>query len=193
MKIGKKTALIAMISLLQAGAVMAQSKFNVVLDYHYNLGIKQRYNGSSFGRDQYKMSGNSLHLTALYHATPRISAGIGIGADRYEGPEFNTFPIYGAFRYRPLKNFLNAYVYTNLGYSVFENKHIASGLMWDAGIGYTKMFRKHFGLNFQLGYNLKQFRNVPGYEYDWDKQELIYLGKKSCFRNSISFGAGLVF
>lgn len=65
--------------------------------------------------------------------------------------------------------------------------------MWDAGVGYTKMFRKHFGLNFQLGYNLKEFGKIPSYEINFPNGEVNYVGEKSSIRHSVSFGIGLVF
>lgn len=171
----------------------AQNKFHVILDYHYNLGISEKYWGTTLDRKDYKMHGNSLHFTALYDITHKISAGVGIGADRYEEPGYNTFPVYGTFRYRPLLQLQNGYVFTDLGYGVFKSDNVNPGWMWNLGIGYTKMFRKHFGLNFQLGYNLKEFGGIPSYEVDLVNGESTYIGEKSSTRHSVSFGIGLVF
>ena len=55
-------------------AVKAQSKFHIILDYHYNFGICEKYWGRTFDREEYKMHGNSLHFTALYDITRKISA-----------------------------------------------------------------------------------------------------------------------
>ena len=190
---GRVAALIAGMLLLQTSAATAQ-RFHVVLDYHYNLGFSERYDGEKLSRgDGYKMHGNSLHLTALYDITQRISAGAGIGADRYEEPGYNTFPLFGTFRYRPIRTFLDTYVYTNLGYGVFTREDsIYPGWMWDAGVGYTKMFRKHFGLNFQVGYNLKEFHGQNFYEIDPDSGA-DYVRKFNSVRHSLSLGVGLVF
>lgn len=174
-------------------AVKAQSKFHIILDYHYNFGICEKYWGRTFDREEYKMHGNSLHFTALYDITRKISVGAGIGADRYEEPGYNTFPVYGTFRYRPLSGLQDGYVFTDLGYGLFKNDNVAHGWMWNAGIGYTKMFRKHFGLNFQLGYNLKEFGGIPSYEVNLVNGEVNYVGKKNSIRHSVSFGIGLVF
>lgn len=126
-----------------------------------------------------------------HHA--RISAGAGIGADRYEEPGYNTFPLFGTFRYRPIRTFLDTYVYTNLGYGVFTREDsIYPGWMWDAGVGYTKMFRKHFGLNFQVGYNLKEFHGQNFYGIDPDSGA-DYVRKFNSVRHSLSLGVGLVF
>lgn len=184
--------LIAGTLLLQVSAVEARdkktSRFHMVLDYHFNLGFGENHNGTPLRRsDGYNMRGNSLHLTALYDITKRISFGAGIGADRYEEPGYNTIPVFGTFRYRPFRTFLDAYTYTNLGYGLFggENSSSYSGWMWDAGVGYNLMFRRHFGLNFQVGYNLKEFRDVYS---DADGN----LSGNS-IRHSLSLGFGLVF
>lgn len=193
MNIKKTVTLIVGTLFLLIPTVKAQSKFHIVLDYHYSLGICEKYWGKTFGRGEYKMHGNSLHFTALYDITRKISAGAGIGADRYEEPGYNTFPVYGTFRYRPLPKFQDGYIFTDLGYGVFKHDNVAPGWMWNAGIGYIKMFRRHFGLNFQLGYNLKEFGGIPSYEVDLTNGEFNYIGEKNSIRHSISFGIGLVF
>lgn len=68
-------------------------------------------------------------------------------------------------------------------------------MVTDLGIGYTKMFRRHFGLNFQIGYNLKEFAGIPSYRYDIDTENITitYLGNIKDLRHSLSIGIGLVF
>lgn len=171
----------------------AQNKFHVILDYHHNVGLSEKYWGQTLKRKEYQMYGNSLHLTALYDITHKMSAGIGIGADRYEEPEYNTFPLYGTFQYHPMSSLPNGYVFTDIGYGIFKSDNVTPGWIWNAGIGYIKMFRKHFGLNFQLGYNLKEFGNIPSYYVNLKDEELNYAGKKSSIRHSLSIGVGLVF
>lgn len=163
-------------------------KFHVLLDYHYNLGLANKLQWNSGN-----MAGHSLHLMALYDFTSRFAAGIGIGADRYTHPGFNTIPVYATFRYKPVSSIPKGYIYTNLGYGCFSNIAIDPGWMWDLGIGYTKMFGRHFGLNFQIGYNLKEFAGIPSYDYNLDTGNITYLGTVSDFRHSLSMGIGLVF
>ena len=173
-------------------AVKKEPKFHVALDYHYNFGLATKEKWWNNGE---RLGGHSLHLTALYNITPRIATGIGIGADRYTHPGFNTIPVYGTFRYSPIAKIPKGYLYTNLGYGCFANEAISPGWMCDLGIGYTKMFRKHFGLNFQIGYNLKEFADIPSYRYDIDTENIVitYLGKVKDLRHSLSFGIGMVF
>lgn len=171
-------------------AIKKEAKFHVVLDYHYNFGLASKEKWWDNGE---RTGGHSLHLTALYDITPKIAAGIGIGADRYTHPNFNTFPIYGTFRYSPITKIPKGYLYTNLGYGCFANEAISPGWVWDLSIGYTKMFRKHFGLNFQIGYNLKEFADIPSYEYNADTGNTTYSGKIKDLRHSLSLGIGIVF
>ena len=179
----KKLLLLAcLISLPAILRAQAPCKFHVSLDYHYNLGLSECHMGSAITRsDGYNMHGNSLHITALYDVSNRISAGAGFGLDRYEEPGYNTLPIFGAFRYRPIRKYPDPYLYTNLGYGIGNERDLYAGWMWDAGIGYTKMFYRHFGLNFQFGYNLKTFHMHSGCTVH------------SNLRHSLSFGVGLVF
>jgi hypothetical protein len=152
----------------------SQSKINVFLDYHYQFGLSERgeYNLS---RKDSKMYGNSLHLSVMYNFSKKFSGGLGVGADRYENPDYNTFPVFTSVHYSPLNNLQNVYTYTNLGYAVTNNNDTYSGVMWDLGVGYKKMFRTHFGLNLQIGYNLKQFQSI-------DRT-----------RHSIALGIGVIF
>lgn len=196
--INKKIVLAGVLLIFVTGQLSAQTlsrsgkervKFHVALDYHYNYGIGSNQEWVSNEHE----GGHSLHLTALYDFASKLSAGVGIGADRYTSPDFNTFPIYGTVHYRPLVRIPQVCLYTNLGYGCFSNEAIAAGWVWDLGIGYTKMFRKHFGLNFQLGYNLKEFAGIPTYELNPDTGDIKYVGKSNDIRHSLSLGIGLVF
>ncbi|VFB12676.1 Uncharacterised protein [Bacteroides heparinolyticus] len=152
----------------------AQSKINIMLDYHYLMGVSE-IGEFNLSRKESKMYGNSLHFSVLYNISTQISAGVGVGADRYDNPDYNTFPIFAAIHYAPIKKIREAYTYTNIGYAVIDKNDTYSGRMWDIGIGYKKMFRTHLGVNFQIGYNLKQLEKIER------------------TRHSLSFGVGLIF
>ena len=79
------------------------------------------------------------------------------------------------------------YAFTNIGYAVIGKQETYTGMMWDLGIGYKKMFRSHFGLNFQFGYNLKQFRNINS-----DVTSDI-MQRENSTRSSLSLGIGVIF
>lgn len=181
----KKSALPLCILLgLLPFCVKAQTKFQILLDYHYNLGFSEKGYNYHIYRNSYRMHGNSLHLSVVYRFTPSVSIGGGIGADRYEEPGYNTFPVFAIIHYTPAKKRIpNAYLYTNLGYAI-EGSNSSGGLLYDIGIGYKKMFRKHFGLNFQFGYNLKQFKTLYFYPTPKNRYDT---------RQSLSFGFGFIF
>ncbi len=168
----------------------AQSKVNIFLDYHYRLGLYEIHKPYNISRKESKMYGNSIHLSVLYNITKQISAGIGMGADRYENPSYNTFPLFASAHYSPLKKHTNFYTYTNVGYAIVGKQETYKGAMWDLGVGYKKMFRRHFGLNFQVGYNWKQFQNVPSYVMI---EDAMLPSRNDNTRSSISLGLGLIF
>lgn len=168
--------------LVYALPVSAQSKFHAHLDYHYSLGWSETgYNGQTLYRNDWKMHGNSLRLSALYTFAPAWEAGLGMGADRYEEPGYNTFPLFAVLHCAPLKKHRPLYSYTDIGYAL-KTGNSTPGLTWNIGFGYKLMLKKHFGFNFQFGYNLKQFKN------DYLPSE----NGKHFQRNSLSFGAGII-
>ena len=143
-----------LIFLLVSGCVTivrGQSRFHIDLDYHYNLGL----------------------------------------SDRYTEPDYNTMPVFATVRYKALEKVPDAYVFANMGYAI-KSGEFTKGLTGSLGIGYTHMFAKHFGLNFQIAYNLKRFNDIPTYIYNVDKGETTY-SKENTTRHSLSFGIGVTF
>ena len=185
--------------LLFSSSVKGQSLFHIILDYHYNLGLNEKGYHYSYYRGEWKMYGKSLHISALHDFSPRLSLGAGMGLDRYENPGYNTFPIFLTGQYFPMTgNLINSYLFTNIGYAIGSEKHFNQGYLWDIGIGYKKMFKKHFGLNFQLGYNLKQIKDIPFYVFQEsannnNEYSITYIGEKNSIRHSITIGIGLIF
>ena len=177
--------------------VYAQSKFHFDIDYHYNLGLSMSYdtgNGNEhWGRGDFKMGGNSIHFTGRYDISDKFSTGIGFGWDRYTEFDYNTLPIFATLRYKPIKTLKNAYCFTDLGYGIKPKDTYNSGFLMNLGIGYTKMFSAHFGLNFQIAYNYKVFNdgivNLITDE-NGDYRDCEYFDNT---RHSISFGVGVTF
>ena len=167
-----------------------QSKFHFDIDYHYNLGLCEKMmGGGTLKRSQYKMGGNSIQFTPRYDLSQRWSAGIGIGLSRYTNLDYNTLPVFATIRYKACEKVPSMYLFTDLGYAL-KVGDFTKGFTGNIGIGYTHMFKKHFGLNFQIAYNLKRFNDIPIYIYDVDKNETHYLNGNST-RHSISFGVGV--
>ena len=179
----KSIAILFALILFQSMDAEAQCKFHVDLDYHYYFGLAGNVGSKTDTRSDYNMGGNSLTLAARYDVHPKVSVGAGVGLARYTQRYFNTLPIYATLRYKPIEKVKDAYVFTDLGYAIDSEKDdFTPGVLFNLGVGYTKMFAKHFGVNFQLGYNLKQFKynhsNIPDLKST---------------RHSVIFGVGLTF
>jgi hypothetical protein len=162
----------------------SQSKFHIELDYHYMFGLSEKGDVADFNRSENKMYGNSLHLSGIYRMSDMFSAGIGIGADRYENPGYNTFPVFATIQHFPLQIFPEGYVYTDAGYA-FKTSDATPGFLWNLGIGYKRMFREHFGLKAQFGYNLKQLKSNR-----WIVEDT---RNPSQHRHSLMLGVGVIF
>lgn len=174
------------------GKVRAQSKYHVDLDYHYNLGFSENFIGKHYGRDDYKMGGNSLRLAARYDISIVLSAGVGIGLERYTEPDFNTFPIYATLRYSPLEKDHRAYMFSDVGYAVKIAEDFYPGFTGKIGVGYVIPIAKRFGINFQIAYDYKDFRKITTIRYDEESRQNIFYDSSS-IRHSISFGVGVTF
>lgn len=175
--------------------IHAQSKIHFNVDYHYLMGVVQK-NGkySAIHRSDKKMGGSSFRLFGMYSLNRRTEIGIGVGAVCYTSPEITTFPVFASIKYAPLKHLLGYYIYTDAGYA-FRTKISDKGGVTTVGFGYKRMYKKHFGIKLELGYNMQQIRvsqeNIivfPGP----DGVVPIIKGL-SVFRHSISFGTGFIF
>ena len=66
------------------------------------------------------------------------------------------------------------------------------GWIWNTGIGYRWMFRKHFGLNFQFSYFMQQYKGVKTTMYERYTNKSFTLDRNN-LRHSLAFTLGLVF
>lgn len=185
----QKVLLAIIVAMCGLTAAKGQSKFHFDIDYHYNLGLCEKMMGVTLKRGKYKMGGNSIQFTPRYDITSQWSAGVGIGLSRYTNLDYNTMPVYATVRYKAIEKVPDLYLFTDLGYAL-KVGDFTKGFTGNIGIGYTHMFKKHFGLNFQIAYNLKRFNDIPVYVYDVDTHETHYLNGNST-RHSLSFGVGI--
>ena len=194
---GKKTflniACAAAVAVLCANSVQAQSRFHFDVDYHYNLGLSTSIKGGHWGRSNYKMGGHSIHFTGRYDLSDALSAGAGFGWDRYTEPNYNTLPIFATLRYKPIKTLRDVYCFTDLGYGIKPKDTYNSGFLMNLGVGYTKMFSPHFGLNFQIAYNCKVFDDGIMYAVADEHGNYVDGNYLDNTRHSISFGVGVTF
>lgn len=172
-------------------AMQGQSKFHFDLDYHYYLGLSEKFMNRTFHRDTDKMGGNSLRFTARYDLSPLWSAGVGLGLDCYTNPSHNTMPIFATVRCKAIKTVPELYAFSDLGYAVKVGDY-SKGFTGSLGIGYTYNFAKHLGVNFQIAYNLKCFDDLPTYTIDTYLNRTTY-SEEDATRHSLSFGIGLTF
>ncbi len=195
-------AMLPVVAMAQSESV--DSKWQFEVGYQYSLGLSARSNGETIHRSDVKMYGNAIRVSALYNINKRFSAGLGLSSVGYE-PSPNSLPLYATFRYRPLDGKWNhLYAFTNLGYSFGKSgsEDLCSGFVGELGMGWSKMFRRHFGLNFQVSYSLNQFRKLnylSGFYDGPDSKdpnkyvEPEVLEKYDIWRNSLSFSVGIVF
>lgn len=171
------------------------SRFQVLVDYHYFFGLSQKVGKyATWRRSDMNMYGHSLRLTGMYAFTPRLAAGAGIGTDNYVNGGFHTVPVFAAFRYAPFRAALSPYVFTDIGYAI-DTSVSDNGVLWELGVGYKRMFRKHFGMKFEAGYSLQQIRLteknfilIPDGDGNYPS-----VSPFSMFRHSLLLGIGLVF
>lgn len=195
MKKNDSRMMVAILFLFICPFVHSQRKIHFHVDYHYLMGVVQK-NGkySTIHRSDENMAGSSFHLSGMYSLNKRTEVGFGIGADYYNSPNITTFPVLASLKYAPLRHMLDYYIYTNAGYA-FGTKISDKGAVAGAGIGYKRMFKKHFGIKLELGYNLQQIRvsqeNIIVFP-DPDGVTPIIKGL-SVFRHSLSFGTGFIF
>jgi len=192
--IARRVFLVVLFTISMFSTAWCQSKFHFDVDYHYMLGLSEHIDGfPTLNRSDRKMGGHSLHLTPRYDVSRLWSVGLGIGLDRYTNSDYNTLPIFATVRYKAIKKVPDFYTFADLGYAISSfGGDFTNGITGSLGLGYTYMFAKHFGLNFQLAYNAKQFLDVPTYVIDIPSGDVTY-SERNSVRHSLSFGIGMTF
>lgn len=157
------------------------------------LGYLKTFNISSdyvtYPSSDWKLYGKSLRLGFGYFLNPYFSVGLGIGADRYEEPGANTFPVYV-----DLRAYLNGepsspFVFFDIGNSIQFSEAQQKGLLMDAGLGYKFSLGKKISLTASMSYNYKKFP-------EWIKQlneESANMEWTDLSRHSLNFKLGLFF
>ncbi|MDR1116293.1 MAG: hypothetical protein LBL33_09175 [Tannerella sp.] len=179
----KKCWIIAMLCLFAKGIYAQEaSKFNVYFTYKHSVGLLEKNVIRKRTQDLY---GNALLVKGMYSINELVAVGAGFGADVLEMPHYSTFPLFASVQVSPFKH-RKLFFYNDLGYSL-DTEISYSGLHEELGVGYKLMFRKHFGLSFNLGYNLKQMQNIL-IEHENGRKKMSFTT-----RQSLSAGFGFVF
>ena len=172
----------------QSGSI--RSKLHFDINYNLNMGLAQTVEGKTFNRNDYTMWGDALYFAVRYDATPRLSAGVGIGSSRYTEPSFNTFPIYATLQYKPFKNKERIFAYADLGYSVKFTSDSYAGFTGGIGMGYRWKLGTKSTINLTVGYDLKEFRDIDMFlKYDIHNKH----DKTNSVRHTLSIGVGVTF
>jgi hypothetical protein len=167
-----------------------RSKLHFDINYNLHMGLAQTLEGNTFNRNDYTMGGNALRFAVRYDATPRLSAGVGIGASRYTKPNFNTFPVYATLQYKPFKNKERIFAYADLGYSVKFSSDSYAGFTGGIGMGYRWKLGTTSTINLTVGYDLKEFRDIDMF-FKYDIPNTNY--KINSVRHSLIIGVGVTF
>ncbi|MCQ2127078.1 MAG: hypothetical protein MJZ06_06580 [Bacteroidaceae bacterium] len=200
----KKNVLSIIFIVLGIISLYAQdNRFSFNLEMGSFYGLKDKSDYWDYTRDDLDLGGASLHFTAYYNISDRMSAGLGIGLDKYTNFDFNTCPVYASFRYEPLENAQNLAVFADLGYGLKGgDADFAKGAMSDIGASYTWHFCKKMGLVLKLGYNLKFAKTQEKFDMEeYMKDESSHYFPNSFVqysyfdhtRQSLFLGAGLEF
>lgn len=184
--------LFVIMSLSMFGSAYAQPKCHVDLDYCYNLGFSEKYVGRHYGRSAYKMGGNSLRIATRYDISNKLSAGAGVGLDRYTETDFNTMPVFARLHYSPFEKGQNVYMFSDIGYALKVAQDYNPGFTGKIGFGYLLHITKHFGMNFKVAYDFKDFRKISTISYDEGNDKITFYDSNS-LRHSVSFGVGVTF
>ena len=137
-----------------------------------------------------ELSGFDISISGMYDFTKRLSAGIGVGTEKLNTPNYTIIPVFVKVTYSPIRSTESPYIYTRLGYGI-GTKYSNAGLLFNPGFGYKLKIRKHFGLNFMLGYHLQSIR----YEMLSHSTTGVVVDRKtgSNNRHSLSLGLGFIF
>lgn len=197
--------MLVLILLQVMSAIESKAIFHAGIDFRYSIGLHEAISGNELFTHAEPANAFSININGVYDITQQISTGIGLGTYINNmsvmeiGSTITQKPIvqfvpYLTLRYRPIKKHLNAYVFTDIGYAIpFKNtKNFSEGWMWNAGIGYNYMLRKHFGFNFNICYNLQQIIGTPAMAID-STGRLSSMIAHNNLRHSISIAIGLVF
>ncbi len=166
---------------------------SIELGVYKGLGLYTDYPVDISGDNAYS---KSLRLVLGYFLNPYLSTGVGFGADRYENPGANTFPLFLDVK-GYLKNSKNTpFVFFDIGKTVvFSSQAQESGNFFDGGLGYKFFIGNKTCLNAKVGYNY--FKNK---KWAWQSTDINSINPAPetyrwfyLKRQSITFSIGLMF
>ncbi|MBS3775616.1 MAG: hypothetical protein KGY70_10535 [Bacteroidales bacterium] len=126
-----------------------------------------------------------------YFITPRFSVALGAGADAYNNPSYNTFPVFADVRAYLHDARNTPYVFFDLGKSLPVAPEIEEGMFINGGVGFKYFVSERICLNTEIGYNYQRMNPEKHYFSD-----LLNIGFKDMVPSNfkaLSVNVGLVF
>ncbi len=183
----------------------AESKLNFEVAVGHTFGLSESFNGKHSGSNdltnRHELSKDDIDAVMyraiiLYNINTKLSAGLGIDFSTVNSnSKFDRISPLATLRYKPFDGLLhNWYTFINIGPCFRTNNSLynTSGFMAEVGVGYTKMFAKHFGVFGQVGYSLNQFCNRVG-SINAATGAVGGIHNVNSYRNSVFVSAGVVF
>ena len=126
-----------------------------------------------------------------YFITPRFSVALGTGADAYQNPSYNTFPVFADVRAYLHDARTSPYLFLDLGKSLSIGSEFEKGMFLNAGVGFKYFVSERICLNTSIGYNYQRMHPEKLYV-----SELLNIGYKdevpSNFK-ALSLNVGIIF
>ncbi len=186
-----------------AGAEVSRPRWQFGFELNYALGLAESaVHERTIEYANSYMDGVCFRASAYFNINSHWTVGAGLGFDIYNR-DHPTLPIFATVRYMPWTKprVADFFFFSHLGggISTDENRGLNGGFMADIGAGWHKMFRRHFGLEFELGYRVNQFNSDASYLtvfIDEENQTFQLYNVRSVntfWRHSLFFGVGLIF
>jgi len=164
------------------------------IETRYLKGFSAEGDYISYPSKEWNLYGKSLRFYFGYFINAHFSIGIGFGADRYEKPGANTFPLVIDLR-GYLKDCKNTpFIFFDAGNSLKFSEAQEKGFLLDAGLGYKFFVLKRLCLIGSIGYNYKHFpkwywySDDPSPNPDPESYKWAFLN-----RHSLAFSLGIFF
>ncbi|MEZ4793685.1 MAG: hypothetical protein R2783_09540, partial [Gelidibacter sp.] len=106
-----------------------------------------------------KAQGYSLQTINGYFFSPYFSAGIGVGLDGYNNPNFNTLPIFLDLRVYFNDEIGSPYLYTDYGTLAKVEGGKNNGTIFNIGLGYKIPIKNRFVIMTDISYSYKTISN----------------------------------
>lgn len=141
-----------------------KKKFFTTVEIAYGKGLNLYSNAPINTEGFHTPFTKSLRVISGWNFSPHFSTGLGIGADRFENPGANTFPVFIDLRGYLKNQAKTTFAYLNLGKAVTFSEAQEKGNIVDVGFGYRGVLTGKSKLIFKVGYYYFKTTNWILYE-----------------------------